>query len=141
MSDVTTTEYLYGIDSSVNDDDRYDQGPQIVQFRITKKTPKRIYYIASEDWEHRSRIGFVNRQRIEADGEVYQHGKHWSSPQFHLYLEKPNLNASSEPSLDQLKAAMRAAHPDMGGSHEAFLAAHKRYEQARAKAAQTVGER
>jgi hypothetical protein len=131
MSETVPVEYLYGIDSSVSDDARLETGPRVVQFRITKKTPKRIYYVASKDWEIRPRIGFVDRQRIEADGEVYLRNRHWSSPDFHLYLSEPVIETAKAPTLDELKAAMRAAHPDVGGTHEAFLAAHQRYERAR----------
>jgi hypothetical protein len=133
-SDLTPTEYLYGIDSNVSDDSRFYQGPRVVQFRITKKTAKRIYYVTSEDWEPRTRIGFVDRQRIEADGEIYLHNRHWSDPGFHLYLSPPELQQHAKPDLASLRAEMAAAHPDRGGTDEAFIAARTRYEQARASA-------
>ncbi|MGQ4340352.1 hypothetical protein ACN6LF_005221 [[Kitasatospora] papulosa] len=127
-------EYLYGIDSSVADDDRFYEPPRVVKFRITKKTPKRIYYVASEDWEATRRTGFVDRQRIEAAGEIYQRGRHWSAPDFHLYLAPPELEQAAKPDLSELRAAMAKVHPDReNGSHEAFIAARARYENARAK--------
>lgn len=134
-ADVTATEYLYGVDSTVADDSRFYEPPRVVRFRITKKTAKRIYYVVSEDWEPRTRIGFVDRQRIEADGEIYQRNRHWSAPDFHLYLSPPKLQQPAKPDLAALRAEMAAAHPDRGGSDEAFIAARQRYEQARKAAA------
>ncbi|MCP3820101.1 hypothetical protein NLX86_18970 [Streptomyces sp. A3M-1-3] len=124
-------EFLYGVDSSVNDDARFYQPPRVVRFLITKKTPKRIYYVASQDWEPRARIGFVDRQRIEADGEVYSRNRHWSAPDFHLYLAPPVVEQAAKPDLAGLKQAMAAAHPDRGGSDAEFIAARQRYERAR----------
>ena len=140
-SDVSPAEFLYGIDSSVSDDSRFHQGPRVVQFRITKKTAKRIYYVASEDWEPRPRIGFVDRQRIEADGEIYLRNRHWSAPDFHLYLSRPEIQQQVKPDLAALRAEMAAAHPDRGGSDKAFIAARTRYERARASSGRSEGSR
>ena len=134
MSGLKAVEYLYGIDGSMSDDSRFYEPPRIVRFRITKKTPKRIYYVASADWEQRPRIGFVDRQRIEADGEIYLRNRHWSAPDFHLYLAQPVIEESAKPGLAALKAAMAAAHPDRGGSDAEFVAARQRYERARQRA-------
>ncbi|MER5816843.1 hypothetical protein [Streptomyces californicus] len=121
-------EYLYGIDSSVADDSRFYEPSRVVKFRITKKTPKRIYYVRCDD---RQTTGFVDRQRIEADGEIYSRTRGWWSPDFHLYLNPPELEQATKPDLGQLKAAMAAAHPDRGGTDAEFIAAHARYENAR----------
>ncbi|MET8377983.1 hypothetical protein [Streptomyces microflavus] len=136
-ADPVQVEFLYGVDSSVHDDSRFYEPPRVVKFRITKKTPKRIYYLASEDWEARRRTGFVDRQRIEADGEIYQRNRHWSAPDFHLYLAPPELNQVAKPDLGELKAAMAAAHPDRGGTEADFIAARARYQNAIAKEAST----
>lgn len=130
-ADPAAIEYLYGIDSSVADDNRFYEPPRVVRFRILKKTPKRIYYVASRDWETRTRTGFVDRQRIEADGEIYQRNRHWSAPDFHLYLAEPELPQARKPDLAELKTAMTEAHPDRGGSNEAFIEARRRYEAAK----------
>jgi hypothetical protein len=137
--EILATEYLYAIEAGHfdGDDSRFYVPQRVVSFPITKKTPKRIYYVASADWELRPRIGFVDRQRIEADGEVYSRNRHWSAPDFHLYLNPPALDEPG-PALAELKAAMRAAHPDMGGTHEDFLRAHEQYEKARAAEASDV---
>jgi hypothetical protein len=131
VADIAPAEFLYGIDSSVNDDSRYYEPPRIVRFRITKKTPKRIYYVRRDDGL-RTETGYVNRQQIEADGEIYNHGAGgWWAPDFHLYLTPPVIEQARKPNLAELKSAMAAAHPDRGGSDEAFIAARARYEKAR----------
>lgn len=143
--DLLAVEYLYAIEAAHDegDDSRFHVPTRVVTYRITKKTPKRIYYIRRQSGHQRpdgsfprTTIGFVNRQKIESEGEVYNRSLGWWSPDFHLYLNPPVLEAYSEavPDLAELKAAMRAAHPDVGGSHEAFLEAHERYEQARVNA-------
>lgn len=125
-------EYLYGVDSSVNDDARFYEPPRVVKFRITRKTPKRIYYVRREDGTN-PRTGYVDRQKIEADGEIYNSGAGgWWAPDFHLYLTPPELPQYTRPDLADLKAAMAAAHPDRGGTEEEFIAARQRYERARA---------
>lgn len=127
-------EYLYGIDSSVADDDRFYEAPRVVRFRITKKTPKRIYYIRREDCGRRE-VGYVNRQEIESAGEAYNRSSGWWAPDFHLYLTAPVLpEYRRRPTLAELRAAMAAAHPDRGGTDAQFIAARARYERARATA-------
>lgn len=134
MTDVAAVEFLYGIDASVNDDSRFYEPPRVVRFRITKKTPRRIYYLRRDDGL-RTKTGYVDRQKIEADGEIYNHGAGgWWAPDFHLYLTEPELTQAQKPDLAALKAAMADAHPDRGGTEEAFIAARQRYERARAAA-------
>jgi hypothetical protein len=118
----------------------------IVKFIIVKKTKKRIFYnrrrmhLIERDYERRysniqDGIGFVDRQKIEQDGEIWSR-KGWQADS-HLYLQPPPLpdwrrEGKSEPvDLRKLKAEMTAAHPDKGGSNAAFIAARKRYEEAR----------
>ncbi|MEW2069029.1 hypothetical protein [Streptomyces sp. NPDC007346] len=125
-------EYLYGVDSSVADDSRFYEPPRVVKFRITKKTPKRIYYARRDDGQAVA-TGFVDRQRIEADGEIYSRTRGWWSPDFHLHLSPPDLDRVASPDLGELKAAMAAAHPDRGGTDAEFIAARNRYENARTK--------
>ncbi|RPK56260.1 hypothetical protein EES43_24770 [Streptomyces sp. ADI96-02] len=127
-ADVTTTEYLYGIDTSVHDDARFYQRPHAVAFPVVKKTPKRVYY------EINGRTRFVDRQRLEADGKVQRVGGWWESD-LTVYLSEPVVEQPKPASLAELKRAMADAHPDReSGSHEAFIAARARYEQARAAA-------
>ncbi|MFJ9988602.1 hypothetical protein ACIQUD_32095 [Streptomyces globisporus] len=131
MSEITAPEYLYELW-----DANWDDGPlgnyQILRHEITKKTPKRIYFVM------RGHSGFVDRQRIEADGEIL-HGYTLRR----LHLNPPEIPGQRQaPSLPELKRAMADAHPDReSGSHEAFIAARARYERARDKASRTEGER
>jgi hypothetical protein len=84
-------------------------------------------------------IGFVNRQKLEEIGEVYNRARHWFDAEFHLYASLQGLLSrfyrynkdDGQPDLRQLKAKMAAAHPDRGGSNEAFIAARERYVTAR----------
>lgn len=149
--DVLAVEYLYAIQAEhdVGDDSRFHVPKRVITFRITKKTPKRIYYIRAERGHQRADgtfphtdIGYVDRQQIEADGEIWRKSAGWWESDARLYLEPPLLETyAPAPDLAELKAAMRAAHPDMGGSQEAFLEAHERYERARVNAARKGVER
>lgn len=115
-------EYLYELW-----DANWDDGPlgnwQVFRHPITKKTPKRIYFTYSTGGHS---AGYVDRQKIEADGEIY-HGYTLRR----LHLAEPEIPTRHQPqSLAELKVAMAAAHPDRGGTDEAFIAARRRYEAA-----------
>ncbi|MER6605850.1 hypothetical protein ABT282_08015 [Streptomyces sp. NPDC000927] len=104
-------EYLYELW-----DANWDDGPlsnyQILRHEITKKTPKRIYFTYLN-----GRTGFVDRQKIETDGEIY-HGY----TRRRLHLAPPEIpHRPKSASMAELKAAMAAAHPDLGGTDEAFI--------------------
>jgi len=121
MADLEHAEYLYELW-----DANWDDGPlgnyKILRHPITKKTAKRIYFTYLN-----GRSGFVNRQRIEADGEIY-HGYTCRR----LHLAEPEIpTRPAPPSLPELRKAMADAHPDRGGSDEAFITARKRYETAK----------
>lgn len=132
--EVVATEYVYGIDASVADDNRFYRPPHAVAFPITKRTPKRVYY------EINGRTRFVDRQQLEADGQVRRVGGWWE-PDLTVYLSEPTLEQPTGSSLPELKQAMADAHPDRGGTDEAFIAARARYERARDKANRTGGQR
>jgi hypothetical protein len=126
-----------------------------VRFRIVKKTAKRVYYLLKEEEidqygrpvEHEfvrhtsdrdNDIGFVDRQKLEATGEVYNHGRHWCYADFHLHVSLESLlgrfrRYQPQPvdDLRKLKAEMAAAHPDRGGSSATFIAARQAYVAAR----------
>jgi hypothetical protein len=88
-------EYLYGHTWGGED---YDGRP--CRFRIVKRTAKRIFYITKEEDidEHGNlidysdivvdttpeTIGYVDRQKLEADGEVRNYSHGWWAPDFHL---------------------------------------------------------
>lgn len=127
MTDIAPVEFLYGIEAGHEEGN--DWVPtRVVTFRVTKKTARRIYYVA-RDWG-RPETRFVDRQRIEADGEIWRRSAQWWEPDIHLYLNPPVIEQATKPDLAELKAAMAAAHPDRGGSDAEFIAARQRYERA-----------
>ncbi|WP_331764450.1 hypothetical protein [Streptomyces anulatus] len=131
MSEITAPDYLYELW-----DANWDDGPlgnyKVLRHEITKKTARRIYFVMNG-----SRSAFVDRQRIEADGEI----RHGYTRRL-LHLNPPEIPGQREsPSLPELKQAMADAHPDRGGTDEAFIAARARYERARDKTSRTEGER
>jgi hypothetical protein len=132
--ELQQVEYLYAIEAEhyEGDDNRFYVPARVITFRITRKTPKRIYYMRHER-NGRDEVGYVDRQQIEADGELFRKSAGWWECDARLYLKPPVLEVyGPAPDLAALKAEMWAAHPDAGGSHEAFLEAHERYVRARA---------
>lgn len=137
MTETVPVEFLYGIEAGHwegNDDVWVPH--RVVSFRITKKTAKRIYYVAC-NWGHRPPIRCVDRQQIETHGEIRPRSRHWFEPDNHLWLNPPVIEPAAKPDLAELKAAMAAAHPDRGGSDAEFIAARQRYERARTVGAES----
>jgi hypothetical protein len=150
-SDARPVQYLFGSWFGGEVECRL----HLYRFRITKCTAKRIYYLRrsesidehGEPIDHRhirdttfAEIGFVDRQKLEAEGHAYNRGRHWSASDWHLYASLEALLAdhgrNREPEtppddLRRLKAEMAAAHPDRGGSSQEFIAARARYVTAR----------
>ncbi|MDX3587328.1 hypothetical protein [Streptomyces europaeiscabiei] len=111
-------------------DANWDDGPlgnyQILAHPITRKTCKRIFFVYLN-----GRNGSVDRERIEADGEVY-HGY----SRRRLHIAPPEIpHQPKAPSLPELRKAMADAHPDRGGTDAEFIAARARYERARVREA------
>jgi hypothetical protein len=123
----------------------------MLKFEIIKKTRQRIYYlrraihVVERDYASGVRdltdegIAYINRQKIEQEGEIWSHkGGGWWEADCRLYLKPPPLpewrREPEMPDLAKLKAAMAAAHPDRGGSNAAFIEARKRYIEARRRA-------
>lgn len=124
---LAAAEFLYELW-----DANWDDGPlgnyQVLRHPITKKTARRIYFTYSTGGH---RTGYVDRQRIEADGAVY-HGYTLRR----LHLTPPEIpSRPAQPSLAELRQAMADAHPDRGGTDADFIAARQRYENARTKEA------
>jgi hypothetical protein len=120
--EAVAAEFLYELW-----DANWDDGPmgnwQILQHPITKKTAKRIYFTRNG-----SRAAFVDRQQIEATGEIF-----YRPIARTLYLAPPEIPSKPKPpSLPELRKAMADAHPDRGGTDADFIAARQRYERARA---------
>lgn len=124
MAELERTEYLYELW-----DTNWDDGPlgnyRVLRHPITKKTAKRIYFTRGG-----ARTAFIDRQQIEATGEIF-----YRPIARTLYLREPEIpGRPKSPSLTELRQVMADAHPDRGGSDEAFIAARARYEAARARA-------
>lgn len=135
---------LYAIEAGY-----YDHGARrwvhsrMVRLPIAKKTAKRIYYLRSSEPEEFEQ-GYIDRQHFEAHGWVWssRYDKIWAQPpeipDDKPYVPPPFNPASYQtatvPSADELKRLKRAmadAHPDRGGTDAEFIAAHRKYEQAR----------
>jgi hypothetical protein len=135
-SDSRVVEYLYD----------YWGG----EFRITKKTRARIFYV-KKDVEWDLRVGFIDRRlvlakwpetkrelwdrdRVIATGRVRKLGRARRYTYSSCFFLEPmpdrlkHQNGDVPPvNIKQLKAEMAAAHPDKGCSSEAFIAARKAY--------------
>lgn len=142
MTDLAAIEYLYGT-YTAEDGDGYVK-TRVIPFRIVKKTAERVFYV--RDWIHgeTERLGSVNRQQLEAAGEVYNHTRGYWSPDFLLHVEIPVIDsgrldpAALKAELVRLRTEMAALHPDRGGLNADFIAAHKRYATARGKFARVA---
>ncbi|MEU8688842.1 hypothetical protein [Streptomyces sp. NPDC048665] len=114
--------YLYAVEPGRYDLDDLTWIPgKVVSFPITRTTARRVYYLRPRgpfEWEP----GYVDRQELERHGTV--RGARW----LQLFAEAPEIpKPKSTPGLKELKGAMAAAHPDRGGTDEAFIAARERY--------------
>jgi len=125
-----SVECLYGIQAGRYDANDDWQPAHVVAFPITRKTSRRIYY-DSRRWGTRPLIRFIDRQQIETNGRAVRRSAGWYEPDRELHAAPPTVEQVAQPDLSELKAEMAAAHPDRGGSDEAFIAARERYEQAR----------
>jgi len=132
-ADAGVVEYLYAVAAEHHDGNDDWQPACVVTFRITRKTPKRIYYIRRERIPGELEIGYVDRQQLEETGEVLNRSAGWWAPDARLYAAPPDLEPRrpDAPDLAQLKAAMAAAHPDRGGTDAEFIAARERYQWAK----------
>lgn len=130
-------EYLYGVKPAHADGNDAWVPAQVVRFRIVRKTRVKVFYVRDERHGGTPRIGSVNRRRLEATGDVYRGATTgWWEADKRVYLAPPILDADatvrpSPATLAELRAAMTVAHPDHGGTDEAFMAAHVAYRQAR----------
>jgi hypothetical protein len=150
-SDTNTVEYLYSYigcwtDGWVCECDELTGAERIYyhtkKYPILRRTKQRIFYnknpqyLRDTDYQRSDRgTGYVDRQKIEAAGEVWDRDLRET-----LYLSLEHLvrdflrHEDDAPDLNKLKAEMAAAHPDHGGSNQAFIEARARYVQARRSA-------
>jgi len=103
----------------------------VERLRITKKTAKRIYYLRFESTLC-TKTGFVDRQQLEAEGQVRRRSARWWEGDATVYAERPDppvwfYLGEQQPDLSTLRAEMATAHPDRGGTSEAFIEARRRY--------------
>jgi hypothetical protein len=114
---------------------------KIVRLPVTKTTAKRIYYLRSSEPDE-FETGYIDRQAFETNGWVYSsrynkiHAKPPKVPNDKPFIPPPlrpeyPRAVVTEAELKLLKAAMRAAHPDLGGSDAEFIRARERYVRAR----------
>ena len=134
MTDLSPTDFIYGaFVSSWVDDETGDHARQVYPFRVIKRTPKFIYY--EGPYKHRRRI---DREAFERDGSIATR-RYWEHDH-HLFATFGDAEKdiapfeAGAPDVRQLRREMADAHPDAGGSDEAFIAARQRYERARAQA-------
>jgi hypothetical protein len=125
-------EYLYAIDVGYRDDNNTWVPDRVARFPITKKTARRIYYVRRTNLDGDIETGYVNRQQIEDQGQVFVPQLGWPHVPL-LSIRAPELPQYRQdaPDLTELKARMCDAHPDRGGTNEEFRAARARYEAVR----------
>jgi hypothetical protein len=124
-------EWLYGVSGGGE-----DLRPEVVAFQVTRKTARRVYYVRRRHPGGDADIGYVSRQALDDGREAYNRSAGWWSADFHLTVARPDLtpgrpaspDAASE--LRRLRREMGDAHPDRGGTAEAFMAARARYKMA-----------
>lgn len=104
---------------------------QLVRFPITRRTGKRVYFLA-----YRLRGDFLGHGHADAaqlarDGEADVIGEGWPAD-FHntFYATREAAEAVAHGDIKQLRRQMASVHPDRGGTAGQFMAARKRYEQA-----------
>jgi hypothetical protein len=122
------------------------------EYRVTKKTAKRVFFMKNRN-AGCSDIGFTHSGEDNDPGFIDRRlvFDEWPATQNDLYDFSIKIDGRSKyywrclwtspppawrdevklPDLKALKAAMAAAHPDKGGSNEAFIAARQAYENAR----------
>jgi hypothetical protein len=131
-------EYLYGTLSYFSDENEHVR--RVIPYRITKRTPKRVFYTRDEH-PFTLRSGSVDRQSLETHGVATNHARSYHSCDHRLYATSDAAWASITPqpavapTLRQLRRAAAEAHPDRGGSDTAFDAAWGAYQSAKARAA------
>jgi hypothetical protein len=117
----------------------YDCGGRA--YRIIRRTAKRIFYVKGEHYGEEE-TGFVDRRLVfdEWPADPYRfetndsRGRRRSG--YSCFWTKPHpVSTPVVKSVDlrTLKAEMAAAHPDRGGSSDAFIEARRRYEEAKSR--------
>jgi hypothetical protein len=112
--------------------------PWVEELPIVKKTKQRVYYHKFRGWIGDDRVGFVDRQKLEARGEIWSRAErerfYLRDPRLDPDWNRPHRGERYQPDpahLAKLKQEMAAAHPDKGGSNAAFIEARRKYVEAR----------
>jgi hypothetical protein len=157
-SDARAVEYLYAVHHYVPEASYEREQWTVVAFRITKKAPKRIYYVRSHRYAalgEDPEIGYISSQELESDtrccgadcwhgtppGEIST-GRRWYEDDSWLYATREQAQAVVDAhtrspggkDLKQLRREMADAHPDRGGTPERFMAARTAYLLAKERA-------
>jgi hypothetical protein len=136
---AAAVEYLYGTLHYWPDDGLGTEVREVVPFRITRKTSRRVYYVRHEYGPGDVETGYVDRVVLERDGRVWRRSAGWWADDSELYATREAAEASlglageatrGVPDLRQLRREMADAHPDRGGTNEEFMAARERYQRA-----------
>lgn len=102
-----TVEYLYGTRHYVSDDWARPDTRQVVPYRITKRTAKRVYYVSRDHGGGDVRLGFADRAALERDGQASNRGRHWSDADRTLYATRE----AAEEALGLGRQEDAAPHP------------------------------
>jgi hypothetical protein len=74
-------------------------------------------------------VHYADRAVLDRDGQV-RTSVNEAHPDATLYRTREAAEAIAHGNIKQLRQQMAAAHPDRGGTNEAFIVARKRYERA-----------
>lgn len=128
MSDVVPVEYLYS--PWMYEDERGHLDTEVKLFRITKRTPKRVFFTA---WS--GRVKSVDRGQLEATGRAWIRDSGGYSVHVDRADAEPTPREATEDKIKRLRNEAAAIHPDRGGDPAEFRAAHARYRRALASRA------
>jgi hypothetical protein len=144
-------ELYYVVQHGGHSDDNLDVPTFTVgTARVTKVTARRVYFMYGEGVPkyQREKPRILDRTILQGTGRDAL-PKHWNSCYLTLYVKREDAEAACQqhdrrhryvkPKLDlqALRRAMADAHPDRGGTDEAFRAARQRDVTAKQRANRT----
>ena len=103
---------------------------QLVRFPITKRTDKRVHFLAYRLGDLLGH-GHADAAQLARDGEAHVIGQGWPADYNNtFYATREAAEAIAHGDIKQLRRQMANVHPDRGGTAEQFMAARRRYERA-----------
>jgi hypothetical protein len=129
VTDVVPVEYLYS--PWMYEDERGHLDTEVKLFRITKRTPKRVFFDAG-----RGRAKSVDREQLEREGRVWVREFGGYSVYANRADAEPTPREATEDKIRRLRVEAAALHPDRGGDPIEFRAAYARYQRAAATRAE-----